>query len=653
MNSNNSFDFESLRTKSQLSLNTDKALAVKNKKPQKNNWAGRLLGNSYGEKIAWFLIAIAFVVNIISISLHFTTDFLKVSSQSKFAAILWFVSVILAGFSALMFSSRIKNAKTIKRYFRKLRHLSFSNTLTSIKKFLSTHKFGKLPHILLLAFLIRVIPIQQNGLFLDEWYWLESARRILAGLVPSPFGFIGDQPSNLPAFPVAFLLAIFKNPVFSVRITGVIYSIITIVFVYLLVKKLMGKKAAMVSALLLAVSVWDIHMSNLGWNNVNLNPMLIAGVLYYLYRIFTNDYDSKTLFLFALFVSLCLHLLYVAALIIIPALYALIVLVINWIKTKSGPTLRNIVLFFLYFIICISPLVPKLSMYPHESIGRHSGFIEENVVRSEDKQSSTGYYFDQLKLLLDDFTTGEKNFQAEGLWGITLSRASQVLFFLGLILVIVQVIRKKASSYWIIVIVALGTLLLIPFVLLYRTSSVWRAYAILPIITLFVTFTLFQIANFFKFITQKYIFQKKGLLKIYLSTSVILFFLVSINWFGSYFEKYLDKSNGYETRICQYASELINRTIPAGATIYLPDEMCAPIIRVLYTDDQYTFLPITADTNLPEVVKGSFIVLLNSQNYGGYHVSKIQDNSEKIIADTDAALVSEYSSTQPVVYVIR
>ncbi len=653
MNSNSSFDFESFRTKSQLSLNTDNTLAFQDKDPQKSNWAGKLFDNTYGEKIAWLLIMVAFVVNIISVILHFTTDFLRVSSQSKLAAILWFVSVILAGFSSLMFSSRIKNKKTIKRYFKKWRYISFSSTLTSIKTFISTLSFGMLPHILLFTFLVRVIPIQQNGLFLDEWYWLESARRILAGLVPSPFGFIGDQPSNLPAFPVAFLLAIFKNPVLSVRLTGVIYSIFTIIFVYLLVKKLLGKKAATVSALLLALSVWDIHMSNLGWNNVNLNPMLIAGVLYYLYRIFTNDYDSKTLFLFALFVSLCLHLLYVAALIIIPALYTLIVLVINWIRTKSGPTLRNIILFLLYFVICISPLVPKLSMYSHESIGRHSGFIEENVVRSEDKQSAASYYFDQLKLLLDDFSTGENNFHSDGLWGITLSKTSQILFFLGLILVTVQVIRKKASSYWIIIIVALGALLLIPFVLLYRTSSVWRAYAILPIIFLFVTFSLVQIAKFFKFITQKYIFHKRGLLKIYLCMSIILFFLLSINWFGLYFEKYLDKSNGYETRICQYASELIDKTIPAGATIYLPDEMCAPIIKVLYTEDQYKFLPITADVNLPEVINGSFLVLLNSQNYGGYHVKQIQENSERIIANTNAALVSEYSSTQPVVYVIR
>lgn len=653
MDPKSSFDIEDLRAQSQLSSSFENTLPTQNKEEQKNIRIAKLFGVTFGEKIAWFFIVVALIVNIVSIFLHFTTDFLIASPQSKLAATLWFISVILAGLSALFFASKIKNKKRIKRYFKKWRHISFSSVLASISSFFSTFSFGMLPHILLFAFLIRVIPIQQNGLFLDEWYWLDSARRIHAGLVPSPFGFIGDQPSNMPAFPVAFLLAIMKNPVLSVRLTGVIYSIFAIIFVYLLARKLMGKNAAIVSALLLAVSVWDIHMSNLGWNNVNLNPMLIAGVLYYLYRIFTNDYDTKVLFFFALFVSICIHLLYVTALVIIPAIYCLIVLTINWIRTKSGPTLRNMIIFLLYFVICVSPIVPKLSMYPQQSIGRHSEFIEVNVIQSESKQSAASYYFDQSRYLLDDFNTGKNNFQAEGLWGITISKMSLALFYLGLVLVMIQVLRKKASSYWIIIIITLATLLLIPFVLLYRTTSVWRAYAILPIIFLLITFSLVQIAKMLKFITKKYLFHKKGLLKIYLIISVILFFLMSINWFGLYFDHYLDKPKNYETKICQYASDLIDTTIPIGATIYLPDEMCAPLITIMYRDNQYRFMPVTTDNNLTEPATGSFFIILNSQNFGGYHVQEIQENAERIIADTDAELISQYSATQPVVYLIR
>ncbi len=136
-----------------------------------------------------------------------------------------------------------------------------------------------------------------NGLYLDEWYMLTAAKLILKGEIFSPFGFIGDNPSNIPAFPIAFVLAIFKNPLLSVRLTGVFESLITIVFVYLLLKNILGTRAASVGALLLAISAWDIHMSALGWNTVIINPMLVAIVLYLLYQVYSNTLHLTALFL--------------------------------------------------------------------------------------------------------------------------------------------------------------------------------------------------------------------------------------------------------------------------------------------------------------------------------------------------------------------
>jgi hypothetical protein len=615
----------------------------------------RILGSSYGEMVAWLFCACAIIANIISIILHFTIDYLGNSPSAKAAALLWVASILLAGTSAILFSKPVqktKKIKSMKRFLIKRLREIFSSSLQSIKTFFSNLTFWSLPHILILAFIVRIIPILKNGLYLDEWYWLETAKRILAGIVSSPFGFVGDQPANLTAFPVALVLALSKNPVLSVRLTGVIYSLITITFLYLLFEKILGKKAAVVGSLLFAISVWDIHMSNLGWNNVNINPLLVSGVLYFLYKIYTNNYSIRALFALAFLLAICVHLLYVAALLIIPALLTLLILAIYWLRNKSGPKLREYILFSIFFVICLSPLLPKVYKYPQESIGRHSDFIQQNINLSGESKSPAAYYFDQMKLLADDFSLGARNFHLEGLWGITLDPAIQVLSILGVLLAIIQVIRKKSTSFWLIIIVSLCTLLLIPFILLYRTTSLWRSYAVLPIVYLLATFSIVQISKFEKFLTQKYLHKKKGVLNFFLAVNAVLYLIISSNWFISYFDTYLTKSTGYETSICQYAALLIDKNIPTGSTVYMPDEMCSPLIASQYEESQYHFVPITPDGPTQIVSAGSYLVLLNSQRYGYFNES-IQKKAEQIAVERNAVLISDPSCTQPVLYFLK
>lgn len=528
----------------------------------------------------------------------------------------------------------------------------FPRSLQTIKSFFSNLTFWSLPHILILAFIIRIIPILKNGLYLDEWYWLVTAKQILAGLMYSPFGFVGDQPANLPAFPVAWLLAIFKNPVLAVRLPGVIYSLITITFLYLLVRNILGKKAAALASLLYAISVWDIHMAILGWNNVDINPMLVSGVLYFLYKIYTNKYSIWTLFVLSFLLAVCLHLLYVAVLLLIPALLTFLVLAINWLRIKSGQKMKEFILFSMFFILSLSPLLPKIYWYPQESLGRHSNFIQQNVDRANEASSPTAYYFEQAKLLADDFSAGASNFNQGALWGITLDPVIQVLALLGLFLAIIQVIRKKSTSFWLIIIVSLFTLLLIPFILLYRTTSVWRAYAILPIVYLLATLSIIQISKFEKLLIKKFWLKKKILLGYFLAANVLLYLTLTSNWFGAYFNSYLTKYTNYETSVCQSASLLIDHKIPPGSTVYLPDELCAPLISILYEKSLYNIVPVTSDSSEPITSEGGYLFLLNSQQFG-YFNETVQKKAEHIVAERNAELISDPSSTQPVLYLLK
>jgi len=600
-------------------------------------------------QIAIVLLGCAIAINLVSISFQLSGDYLAVTENAKAAVSLWVISVILAGVSAWLYSVPIIKSKRKKK--KNKNQPVLSSFWNSLRTFLLSKPFLYLAPILLLAFILRIIPILNNGLYLDEWYWLDTAKLILKGNVVSPFGFIGDQPSNLPAFPLAFLLSIFRNPLLCVRLIGVFYSLFTIIFVYQLLMEILGQKAAIVGALLLTTSVWDIHNSNLGWNNVNLNPMLVSGVLLILYRVYKKEYTVRTFFALALLLSICLHLLYVAVLLVIPTL---LVMARHIIRNHTRRRLRELLLFIVFSGICISPMLPKLIEYPQQSIGRHSEFIQKNINLSEETKSPISYYWEQLIFLFQDYTMGENNFLQEGLWGITLDAPIQLLSSLGIILVVIQVIRKKSDTFWLIIITSLGALILIPFVLLYRTTSVWRAYIVLPVVYLLVTYSLYQFAKLSKFVAKEYVSDRKGWLTIFLTAFVILYYIASYRWYVDSFQiVYQKRSASYESTICQYAANLINKQIPRGSTILFPEEMCYPLVTILYEDGQYLFVPIQADGPKPSAVPGSYIYLLNSEIYKGYFNKNIQETAQQIIAENNAELISNQSNSQPVLYLIK
>jgi hypothetical protein len=603
----------------------------------------------------WILI-IAVATNFISIYLQLSEDYLANPGTGKLATFLWVLSVILAGCSAVLYTTPFKgiNLARIKNFFdfskpkkliRRVQH--------AFQKFFSKQSFWSLPHILIIALLIRVIPIMVNGLYLDEWYMLTAAKMVLKGTMYSPFGFIGDNPSNIPAFPIALVLAIFRNPLLSVRLTGVFESLVTIVFVYLLLKNLLGTRAASVGALLLAFSAWDIHMSALGWNTVIINPMLVAITLYLLYKIYSNDYTFRTIFALAFFLAISIHLLYLAAMMVIPTLLVFLILFIRRKRNQIDLKLREYALFSVYLMVCLSPMLPKLVWHFDETLARHGAFLQQGLELSAESKSPVAYYFDQIALLYDDYTRGQNNFGVEGLWGITLDPIVQVLSILGIVLAIVQVIRKKSDSYWLIIILSWGILLLVPLVLFFRTTSVWRSYAIVPIVYLLTTFTLVQIAKLLKFLTEKYLYSTKGMYKFFLIVCLFLYLIFSYRWFNHFFDTYLTKSDGYETRICQYADDQIRKRVQAGSIIYIPEELCFPLITSLYDESQYQFIPIRAEEPKPNINPGSFLIVLNSNRYTGYFREDIQRIAEQLASEHDKELLSPPSTTQPVLYFIR
>ena len=152
-------------------------------------------GNLKYERLPELFLIMAVITNIISIYLHLSSDYLANPNPGKSATMLWVISVILAGCSALLFTTPFEGIKTarLKKFFDLSNpQKSVGKIQHAVQKFFSKQSFWSLPHILIIAFVIRIIPIMVNGLYLDEWYMLTAAKLIIKGTIYSPFGFIGD-----------------------------------------------------------------------------------------------------------------------------------------------------------------------------------------------------------------------------------------------------------------------------------------------------------------------------------------------------------------------------------------------------------------------------------------------------------------------------
>lgn len=112
--------------------------------------------------------------------------------------------------------------------------------------------------IIVLGFGLRVYHLGQLGLGWNEDYTIIAARGILEHHVPLfPSGIL--YPRAIPlSYIEAFLIQIFGFSEFIVRAPSVLFSTLSIGMVYLLGKKLLTPKVALLAALVMSLSDWEI-----------------------------------------------------------------------------------------------------------------------------------------------------------------------------------------------------------------------------------------------------------------------------------------------------------------------------------------------------------------------------------------------------------
>lgn len=128
-----------------------------------------------------------------------------------------------------------------------------------------------------LAFLLRILYLNQFpvGIAHDEMDYIINAKAIwLTGKdisgTWSPFSLtakkIGTPTSELLSLITSPITGPFKTSFFIARLPYAFASIILIFFLYLIVKKLIGNKTAIITAILMAINPWSFHVGRIAFD---------------------------------------------------------------------------------------------------------------------------------------------------------------------------------------------------------------------------------------------------------------------------------------------------------------------------------------------------------------------------------------------------
>ena len=218
--------------------------------------------------------------------------------------------------------------------------------------------------ILLVAFVLRAYHIAQTpALNSDEaaiGYNVHSL--IKTGLdehgksFPLHFTSFGDyKPGGYFYLTLPFVY-LFGLSTLSVRLPNLILSILTIFYLYRLIKLLSkSKKLALLSATLLAISPWHIHFSRGGWESSTALSFIVIGIFYFYQAIQTSKIKLSYLLLFTCLFSASLYTYHSTRL--IAPLLALFLIIQNHKQLFASKNIKKLILICIFGVLVSTPVV--------------------------------------------------------------------------------------------------------------------------------------------------------------------------------------------------------------------------------------------------------------------------------------------------------
>jgi Dolichyl-phosphate-mannose-protein mannosyltransferase len=504
-------------------------------------------------------ILLSVILNLSSLYLHATTDFLTPSFSTTIATLFWLGSVLLFGFAIYL--------------------LNYKNIKSKGTQYSKRELFG-IVLIFILAAIVRIYKISHLGINLDEWGWLTQAKETIGGSWISPFGYVADKPSTMPGYMVALLFTFIRNYYVAVRLPGVLYSLGTLLFVFLFLREAFSKKVAWAGLILLATSIWDIHTCQVGYQNVSINPFLISGFWYFGYTGIKRGSLFLTYFC-GLFCGISINLLYIALLGIFPIfMYWGFMLVGN----RSKRLLWIGCILFVSIFLTASPTIPKILRYPQISIGRHQEFISQSIHSAySGSHSGIQLYIDRSVDAINEFSYKPEKYGFAGLWGVTLDPLTQVLLIFGLLYVLRFIYRGEM-----LLILLQFVVMFIPIVLIDKSTSVWREYGFIPSVYVISALGFGCIYRFLSSCMKRIVKSRTLLLfvKLAIVGGICIFSWVT-SW-SLYNRNYLAKEpNALETD-CKRTVNFIETSVSNDTVVVLPKELCNLLISIFISNTYKT-----------------------------------------------------------------
>jgi 4-amino-4-deoxy-L-arabinose transferase-like glycosyltransferase len=255
----------------------------------------------------------------------------------------------------------------------------FKNDINTNRKMKKLNKY--LIFILVLSAVLRLLFLDTHvgALYGDEisigynaWSVLKTGKDEFGRYIPLQFESWGDQKNPVYIYLVAIFEIFFGLTAWSVRLPSAISGITAVALTYLIIKQLfkLSQKEeknteliALISAFLLGINPWHIHISRGGYE-ANLALTLGLGGIYYFLKWFEaqnenrNTKNNKQIYFFSSIVLFALAMYtYYTTKLFVPLL---IILLWVWTGFVSGKIKQHFKQFTIYFIIFIALCIPVI-----------------------------------------------------------------------------------------------------------------------------------------------------------------------------------------------------------------------------------------------------------------------------------------------------
>lgn len=235
--------------------------------------------------------------------------------------------------------------------------------------------------IVLVGFLVRVWNVDKNpaGFFADEaslgynaYSILKTGKDEWGFSTPLLFKAFGQYTDPVMIYSAIPIIKIFGLSEFSVRLTSVLYGLLSVIAIFLLARELFGRRIALISALFLALSPWHIHFSRVGF-------VLISSTFWVPFSLFLflKSIKKFSIYYFLTIVSFFISFFtYYTTKIYLPILFVSIFIIFykdtkHWLKKKQF-WLINITAVFLFILLILPYLRDNLFLVRWNDVKNNS-----------------------------------------------------------------------------------------------------------------------------------------------------------------------------------------------------------------------------------------------------------------------------------------